>query len=80
MRSWQCKCGKLRGFGSDGPSRCAYCDDCGTTVETSPEMHETTRRPHEYYQMQVETDEGMKTLSRCRYCHETKAKLEKIIL
>jgi len=76
MKGWQCRCGRLKGFGSDGPAACAFCEVCGTTVETSPELHKTERRPHEYYVETVETDEGPKPLSRCKFCYRTKAEIE----
>lgn len=76
MKGWQCKCGKHKGFGTDGPARCAFCETCKTTVETSPELHEIQPRPHEYYTEQVETDGGIKPLSRCKYCHRTKLEIE----
>ena len=77
MKGWQCKCGKLKGSGSDGPNLCAFCGDCGTTVETSPELHKTERRPHKWFQEMVETDDGTKTLTRCRYCYKTKVEIER---
>ena len=77
MQYWKCKCGKSEFYGSGmGPSPCQECPDCHTTVSQSPEGHKRAV-PHEFNVHQVETDEGMKPLSRCRWCLKTKAHIEK---
>ena len=75
MRAWQCECGKIKWFGTDNPPQCEFCEKCGTTVAGSPDCHKTERTPHEFYVTQIDTDEGPKPLSRCRYCHRTKAQI-----
>jgi len=71
MKYWKCKCGKCEAFGSDSPPPCISCSDCGTDY--------TGNKPIEHLWSieQVETDEGLKPLSRCRYCYKTKGQIEK---
>lgn len=78
MQYYTCKCGQMQAWGSMGPSRCAKCDKCGTGYGygdgTYPEPLE-----HDFSdQHEVETDEGMKPLSTCKYCHYTRRQIEKM--
>jgi len=74
MIYYRCKCGKQEAWGSMPPNQCDGCSECGTTLDTHPELHRTPT-PHDFVATNVATDEGPKPLSRCRYCHRTKAEL-----
>jgi len=71
MRYSQCKCGELQFFGSMSPFPCSWCEKCQTGIGGKPE-----RIPHEMEPWKVETDEGYKILSRCRWCMQKKRVLE----
>lgn len=73
----QCKCGAIQFWGSGmNPAPCNPCKQCGTIPATHVNAHPEPI-DHEFYVSQVETDEGMKPLSRCRYCMKTKAQIAK---
>jgi len=72
MRHWTCKCGKCEAFGSDPPPYCSICKDCGTNY-----MGEVPKE-HKWIITHVETDEGLKVLTRCGYCYKTKKQIEQI--
>jgi hypothetical protein len=75
MQFYRCKCGEQTAFGSMSPCRCSGCNECGTTLEIHPSLHRTPD-PHDFYPEPVETDEGVFSLSRCRYCGRTKKEIE----
>lgn len=62
MRYYTCFCGNLECWGSDPPSPCSKCEKCGTR----PGGGEP--KEHDWDPYKVETDEGDKTLTRCRWC------------
>lgn len=70
MIYYRCKCGKSELFGSLSPARCDACADCGSNLARHPDLH-FPPEPHDFVPTPVETDEGMKTLSRCKYCGKT---------
>lgn len=73
MMTLKCKCGAETFFGSGMmPNPCEPCPRCGT----NPGMVEV--RPHEFEIHTVETDEGSKPLSRCRWCMRTKKAIAKL--
>ena len=73
----RCKCGNVQQWGSGmPPAKCDPCPKCGTIPATGPDCHPDPV-PHDFsFAEQVETDEGPKTLSRCRYCLKTKKEIE----
>jgi len=75
MKYNQCQCGELKFWGSGmNPSPCSKCDKCGTGI--GPEY--LVPKEHDFSMVEkVDTDEGPKTLSRCRWCYYSKADLEK---
>lgn len=74
MKYWQCKCGDYQFYGSGmSPEPCTYCKKCGTTAAGLPPI------PHEFTMIsKVETDEGEKKLSRCKWCYKTKSQIERM--
>lgn len=78
MQYWQCKCGKSQWWTSgETPPACLPCDECGSVPATHPDYH---REPvaHKFDAIsEVETDEGMKKISRCIYCHYSRGELER---
>lgn len=75
MRYYRCKCGESMSMGSMPPPRCFRCEKCGSNLAEGPSWH-SEPLPHEWHIGQVETDEGMKPLSRCRYCHHTRREIQ----
>lgn len=76
MLFYRCKCGKLASYGSMPPDRCASCPDCGSDLAPAPDAH-TGPKPHEFsLTSTVDTDEGPKPLTRCRWCYRTRAEVE----
>lgn len=71
MRYHTCKCGALEVWESGmSLEPCYACSKCGTNAFGRAPL------PHDYYESKVETDEGDKPLSRCRYCYKTKREIE----
>lgn len=75
MKYYRCKCGKREAWGSMPPGRCVSCQDCGTTLDTSPDQH-TAPRPHNFSESTVRTDEGLKTITTCSGCMKPKWQIE----
>lgn len=67
MMYYRCKCGKCEAWGSMPPNPCDGCDDCGTNLSAHPDFH-SPPEPHNPNTQMVETDEGMKPLTRCLWC------------
>lgn len=76
MLTYRCKCGDNVSWGSMPPFVCQSCPKCGSDLATSPSLHREPA-PHDFIPRLVETDEGEKTLSRCRYCGRTRAQIER---
>jgi hypothetical protein len=76
MITLTCQCGKITGWYSGmSPNPCGGCSDCGTSINY-PGLHEPTK-PHDFSLTQiVETDEGRKPLTRCRWCLLTRVQVE----
>jgi len=78
MLYYRCKCGKHEAWGSDSPPLCAKCDECGTSLATGPKGH-VEPKDHDFSMVtQVKTDEGLKPLTRCKYCYRTRDEIEKL--
>jgi hypothetical protein len=73
MRYYECPCGDTMAWGSDSPPPCDPCLKCGSIPTADKSIQ--TPIAHEFYQEKVETDEGEKVLSRCKYCCRTKKKV-----
>ena len=71
MRAYRCKCGAGEAFGEVAP--CWGCSVCGGGFG----LYVDKPKDHEFLPTKVDTDEGEKTLSRCRYCMETPAQIAK---
>ena len=72
MQYGKCECGSLEFWGSGMvPATCSPCEKCGT-LPWGGEVRE-----HEFYVEVVEADDGDHTLSRCRWCMQTKRDIEK---
>lgn len=67
MQYYRCKCGKSEIFGSDSPRPCDKCDECGSDFAQSPNYHREPQE-HNWHKKKVETDDGEKTLTVCRWC------------
>lgn len=77
MRYLRCQCGKCEGWNSGMPENpCDGCKECNTTMSSSPSGHKELT-PHEMVAYPIESDQGDSTLSRCRWCHDTKKTIEK---
>jgi hypothetical protein len=58
-----------------GVADCDKCDACGSNLARSPDTH-AEPVPHDFSLVQtVQTDEGPKPLSRCRFCMRTRAEI-----
>jgi len=75
VRYYECPCSDTMIWGSDSPSPCDPCLKCGSVPTTDKSIRKPI--PHEFYQEKVETDEGEKVLSRCKYCSRTKKEVLK---
>jgi hypothetical protein len=76
MQFYRCKCGKSRCWGSMPPSPCAKCKHCGSDFAQAPDAHREPL-PHEFVPQMVQTDDGPKPLSRCRFCCLSQAEIDK---
>ena len=79
-----CRCGNVQTFGSDPPPVCLGCDKCGTKIMLPDWWADnddgSPMRPveHDFSSVhKVETDEGEKELSLCKYCHQSRKHIEK---
>ncbi len=77
MRFYRCKCGEHEAWTSMGVSACAKCSKCGSNLALHPDTH-VEPAPHEFVEQMVETDSGPRPLSRCRYCHLTRAQIAQV--
>ena len=78
MQYYVCKCGKTQHWSSGMPPfPCTGCPECNTTAMKNPDGTHIKPVPHEFVVGTVETDEGAKPLSRCKWCYKTKARIEK---
>lgn len=77
MQYWRCKCGDSTSMGSMGPARCTTCSKCGSDLAQAPSLHREPL-PHVFdLPFPVETDEGQKTISRCKYCYRSRGEISK---
>jgi hypothetical protein len=77
MLYYSCECGEEYWFGSDPPPKCAKCSKCGSGFGS--DAYRPAPVPHEFTMKEVvETDEGDKTRTRCKYCYKTKAAIKKL--
>lgn len=74
MQYYRCRCGKAECYGSMGPTPCMGCDKCGTTLNQHPDFHKTPE-PHSFVVTGVDTDEGVKDLTICKWCMKSKKEL-----
>lgn len=80
MKYFQCKCGDRKSWSTMGVRRCARCPKCGSDLAQGPSEHRDPE-PHQMMEFPVDmqTDAGVVkgTITRCWWCLETKAELEK---
>lgn len=75
MRYQRCRCGACEWFGET--RRCDQCSKCKSGPGWSPETHREPE-PHDFSRIEkVQTDQGDGTITRCRYCYQTRAEIEK---
>ena len=75
MQYQRCKCGNIQWWGET--PRCASCDDCGSGPGYGPDTHREPE-PHDFSSVEgIQTDQGAATITLCRYCHNTRAQIEK---
>lgn len=67
MMYYRCKCGDRESFGSMPPNPCAQCETCGSDLAPTPELHRPPR-DHDWETRLVDTDEGQRELTVCRWC------------
>ncbi len=58
-----------------GPFQCSWCEKCQSNPAEGPNSHSTERTPHRMVCTKVEVDDGHGTLTRCIWCHRTKAEI-----
>ncbi len=71
MQHYRCKCGKATGFGSMSLARCVGCDECGTTLNTHPDLH-STPAPHKFIIAMRLEREGVALWKECADCQKKK--------
>ncbi len=76
MQYYRCKCGEATAWGSMSPPQCSFCPTCKSNLAGSAGLH-SDPKPHEFEATKVETDEGSKSLTRCRWCGRAKKEIEK---
>lgn len=77
MQYYRCKCGEHEAWGSMPPARCSQCKKCNSDLSLHPDYHNEPV-PHDFSSVEkLTTDQGEATITRCRYCHYTKAQIEK---
>ena len=77
MKYSRCKCGAWERWDSGiPPCPCQECYKCHT-IPANSTAGNIAAIPHEFVASMVETDEGSKPLSRCRWCFKTKAQVAK---
>lgn len=79
MLYYRCKCGKREAWGSMPPPQCAICPECKSDLALSKDSH-SEPKPHEFEETDVQTDEGVKKLSRCRWCDKTRKQIQEMEL
>ena len=78
MQYYRCKCGEHTAWGSMPPNRCFKCEKCGSDLAQAPGLHRDPV-PHDFTSIEnIKTDQGDMTITRCRYCHRTKAQIERV--
>lgn len=70
MRVYSCQCGATVSQGSLPPHPCQGCKLCGTDL-TDGTPHQAPE-PHQYEARYVETDAGLMTDTRCKWCYRRK--------
>ena len=87
MRDYECRCGITKAFGSMAPPQCSRCLVCGTSLHYVEGLDPAKRNEidwpypeaHRFDERQeVETDEGMKTLTVCVYCGKSRRAIEAV--
>lgn len=76
MQYYRCKCGSCESYGSMSPPQCAWCEKCNSNPASRPDLHRSERGLHEWMVENVQTDEGVKPLTVCRWCGILKIKAE----
>lgn len=75
MKYYRCKCGHCESWSSMGVAQCAKCPKCGSDLAQHPDYHHEPA-PHDFSLIeQVQTDEGPKPLTRCKFCLKTPAEV-----
>lgn len=71
MLYYRCRCGECAAYGSMPPARCTGCVECGTNLAAHPSLNKAPE-PHDFVTSHVQTDDGLKPFSHCRYCFRTR--------
>jgi hypothetical protein len=58
------------------PNPCEECSHCHTSALKDENGVNKPAIPHEFNTTFVQTDEGSKPLSRCKWCYKTKKQIE----
>ena len=74
MIYYRCKCGYSESWGSMPPYPCSGCENCNTTLEVDSRSHKKPEN-HEFIPYKVETDTGLSTIHRCKWCNKTKTEI-----
>lgn len=65
----------MKAWGSIPPDPCTSCSDCKSNLALSPEYH-VEPLEHDFRHTLVDTDEGIKSLTRCIWCGRSKKEIE----
>jgi hypothetical protein len=78
MQYYRCKCGNVQSWTTMGVPDCLGCSKCGSDLAQGPNAH-AMPKAHDFSVIcNVDTDEGPKPLSTCKYCHQTKKQTEQL--
>ncbi len=73
MKWRTCKCGEYKTYGGMSHPACEDCEKCGTRIQLAGIVPREPE-PHNWFAEKVMTDDGEKTITRCRMCRISKVK------
>lgn len=68
MQYLRCKCGKLEAWTSMGGRRCKVCDECGSDLAESPDLHRDPPDDHDFKDQGYSQKTGEKLPDKCWHC------------
>lgn len=64
---YRCRCGNRRGFGSMPFAACDVCEDCGSTMATSPDTHAEPEPHNLVTRYHAQTGKSYRLCLACHY-------------